>query len=197
MSNEILTFTPAFGLQESVQYNTTIFEGDSGKEKRHKKWSRGKRSLSAALHEEDEDAIDTIWDFYCDRAGRYDSFWIKFPTRKNSKSTDEAVGAGDGDETVFALDYFPIDTSSIVVKHDGVVQASGFTPANDLTDEVAEITYSSAPGLGVAITASYDYYVRVRFAEDKMTRERISVALYNSSLEFIEDLWDTYSAPGV
>lgn len=68
--------------------------------------------------------------------------------------TDEPVGTGTGSQTVFALDFGWVrNDGTLVVKVDGVEQASGVTcnygawPAN--------LTFSTAPADGAAITATY------------------------------------------
>jgi len=195
MSTEILTFSPEFGLEESQRWNTLIFQSDSGKEKRRAKWSKPIRSLHSWLKYENESAVDTIWDFFKARKGRYDTFWIKFKSKKNSKSENEAVGTGDGSQTVFNLDYFPIDTASVKVYFNGVEQTTGWTASNDLTNEVAKITFTTAPGIGVVITATYEYYIQVRFKDDNLSREMIQYLLYDMTLDFEEVLWDKYNPP--
>ncbi|MFA5115808.1 MAG: DUF2460 domain-containing protein [Candidatus Omnitrophota bacterium] len=193
MSTEVLTFTPEFGLKEDVEYSTLIFESDSGKEKRRSKRSQGIRTLDCFLESESEEAIDLIWNFFKARKGRYDTFWVKFPT--SYKLEGEAVGIGNDIDTVFYLDLFPIDTALIKVYLNGVQVTSGFTVTNDLTNEVGRIEFSTPPSAGVAITADYEYYVQVRFEEDKLSRELISVKLYNSSIKLKEVLWNIYEAP--
>jgi uncharacterized protein (TIGR02217 family) len=193
MSTEILTFNANFGLQESIKYLTNIFEADSGKEKRRSKWAAPIRTLDFSLNNENETDIDAIWDFYVARKGRYDTFWVKFPTTKNKVVVGEAVGTGAGVEQVFNLDRFPVDTASVKVYVGGVLLTSGYTVSNDLTAEVSKITFT-APPMGV-ITADYEFYIQVRFTEDTLTRELISVKLYNASISLTEVLWDIYQAP--
>ena len=192
MSVEVLTFTPEFGLKEDVEYSTLIFESDSGKEKRRSKRSQAIRTLDCFLDSESEEAIDLIWNFFKARKGRYDTFWVKFPT--SYKLESEAVGIGNGIDIVFNLDIFPIDTVSIKVYLNGVQVTSGFTVTNDLTNEVVRIEFSTPPSAGVTITADYEYYIQVRFEEDKLSRELVSVKLYNSSVKFKEVLWNIYSS---
>ncbi len=193
MSTEVLTFTPAFGLKEDIEYSTLIFESDSGKEKRRSKRSQAIRTLDCFLESESEEAIDLIWNFFKARKGRYDTFWVKFPT--NYKVENEAVGIGNDIDTVFNLDLFPIDTASIKVYLNGLQVTSGFTITNDLTNEIAKIEFAAPPTAGVAITADYEYYVQARFEEDKLSRELVSVKLYNSSIKLKEVLWNIYEAP--
>jgi uncharacterized protein (TIGR02217 family) len=196
MSTEILSLIPEFGLREKIKFTTLIFEGDiPGKERRHNKSESGIRSLLLQLKTQTEAVMDTIWDFYVARKGAYDTFWIKFPTSKNSKRLAESVGTGDGAETVFTLDCFPIDTSTLKVYLDGVLQTSGYTVTNNLTTEAAEVTFTNPVGDNVVVTADYEYYIQVRFAIDELDRELFAYLLYNTSLELIEVLWDIYTPP--
>lgn len=193
MSIEVLTFTPEFGLKESIEFSTLIFQADSGKEKRRAKWSKSIRALDCWLENESEAGINLIWDFFKARQGKYDSFWVKFPT--SYKVAAEAVGTGNGSQTVFNLDYFPVDAASVKVYLNGILQVSGYTVTNDLTNEVAKITFSAAPGAGVAVAADYEYYIQARFDEDKLSKELVQYKLYNASIKLKEVLWNIYSAP--
>lgn len=193
MSVEVLTFTPEFGLKEDQEFSTLIFQADSGKEKRRSKWSKPIRTLDCWLENEDEDAVNLIWEFFKARKGKYGTFWVKFPT--SFKVAAEAVGTGNGSQTVFNLDYFPVDITSIKVYLNGLLQVSGYTISNDLTNEVAKITFSVPPGMGVAVTADYEYYLQVRFDDDKLSRELVQYRLYNTTIKLKEVLWNIYQAP--
>jgi len=193
MSTEILTFTPAFGLKEDIEFSTLIFQADSGREKRRSKWSKPIRTLDTWLENENDVAVNLIWEFFKARKGKFDTFWVKFPT--SFKVSGEAVGAGNGSQTVFNLDYFPVVLSSTKVYLDGILQVSGYTISNDLTNEIAKITFNAAPGAGVVITADYEYYIQVRFDDDKLSRELVQYKLYNTTLKFKEVLWNIYQAP--
>jgi uncharacterized protein (TIGR02217 family) len=189
MSTEVLTFTPAFGLKEDIEYSTLIFESDSGKEKRRSKRSQAIRTLDCFLESESEEAIDLIWNFFKARKGRYDTFWVKFPT--NYKVENEAVGIGNDIDTVFNLDLFPIDTASIKVYLNGLqVRPDYYNERPDERNREDRVRRSS--DAGVAITADYEYYVQARFEEDKLSRELVSVKLYNSSIKLKEVLWNIY-----
>ena len=193
MSMEVLTFTPEFGLQEDVEYSTLIFQADSGKEKRRSKWSRPIRMLNCSLNNQSEDGVALIWDFFKARKGKYDTFWVKFPT--SYAVAGEAAGTGNGSQTVFNLDYFPVDTASVKVYINGILQVSGYTVTNDLTNEIAKITFTAAPGAGAVVTADYEYYIQVRFDDDKLSKELAQFKLYNSAIKLKEVLWNIYTAP--
>jgi len=193
MSIEILTFTPAFGLKEDIEFSTLIFQADSGKEKRRSKWSKPIRTLDTWLENENDVAVNLIWEFFKARKGKFDTFWVKFPT--SFKVSGEAAGAGSGSQIVFNLDYFPVDTAAVKVYLNGILQVSGYTVSNDLTNEIAKITFTVAPGASVVITADYEYYIQVRFDDDKLSRELVQYKLYNTALKFKEVLWNIYQAP--
>ena len=193
MSTAVLTFTPEFGLQEDLEFSTLIFQADSGREKRRAKWSRPIRTLSCSLGNQSEAGVGLIWDFFKARRGKYDTFWVKFPT--SYKIVGEAVGIGGGGQTIFNLDYFPVDTSLVKVYINGILQVSGYSITNDLTNEVAKITFLLAPANGVVITADCEYYIQVRFDDDKLSKELVQFKLYNTSVKFKEALWNIYTAP--
>lgn len=72
------------------------------------------------------------------------------------ESTDvsaESVGTGDGTETVFNLDNYPVVSTSETIKLDGTA-----TSAYSIVYDEGEITFDSAPGGGVAVTADYAYF---------------------------------------
>ena len=67
--------------------------------------------------------------------------------------TDEAVGTGNGTIKEFDLDYPNVDLDSLVVKVNAVV-------VKDYEVTVkGHITFVTAPGSGLAITANYTYWV--------------------------------------
>lgn len=65
---------------------------------------------------------------------------------------DEAVGTGDGSETQFDLDNAPVIEGFETIYLDGFV-----TTDYTLDYETGEITFTTAPENGVAITADYQY----------------------------------------
>jgi uncharacterized protein (TIGR02217 family) len=193
MSTAVLTFTPEFGLQEDIEFSTLVFQADSGREKRRAKWSRPVRMVSCSLNNQSEAGVALVWDFFKARQGKYDPFWVKFPT--SYKVTGEAVGIGNGVQTVFPLDYFPIDIASFKGYVNGVLVVGGYTLQNDLTNETAKIVCSVPPVAGAVVTADYEYYIQVRFDDDKLSKELVQFKLYNTGLKLKEVLWNIYTAP--
>jgi hypothetical protein len=67
--------------------------------------------------------------------------------------TAEAVGLGTGAQTVFYLDYFPVEAASETIYVNAVPQVDivDYT----LVDATGMITFVVAPGAGLAVTADY------------------------------------------
>lgn len=99
--------------------------------------------------------VKTDLDFVYGKSGHTP---FKFKDPWNHAVTAEAVGTGDGSRTVFYLDHKYIDASSLIVKLDS-------TPTSDytLSSEEGKITFTTAPGAGVAITADYEFYLKMYF----------------------------------
>lgn len=69
--------------------------------------------------------------------------------------SDEAVGTSDGDETDFQLDLYPIDSGSYSILIDSTLQVEDTDYTIDLS--TGEIEFTTAPAIGEAITANYDF----------------------------------------
>lgn len=195
MSHEILTLTPSFSIEEAIAYDTSIFPVGLGKEKRYSHRTAGVRDFALKLRYAREPLVNIIWDFYRARKGRHAAFWVKVPTQQ--KVTAESVGVGNNAQTKFYFDYFPIDPASVIIYFNGVAQpGSGFTASNNLTTEGGEVVFTAAPGTGVVITATYEFYWLVRFMEDRMSRELVRYKLLNMGIDLKQDLWSIYVPPG-
>jgi len=73
---------------------------------------------------------------------------------KTTDVTGESVGTGDGTVTVYNLDNPPVTPTS-----EDVYLGGTLTTAYTIKYDEGEITFDSAPGNGVAITADYAYFV--------------------------------------
>lgn len=65
----------------------------------------------------------------------------------------ENVETGDGTATTFTLSRPPVASGSEKIYLDGVLQTGGYT----IDYATGSITFNSAPGAGVVITADYDH----------------------------------------
>ena len=120
---------------------------------------------SAAADEE----LQAIAGFFEQASGADEPFWVGPPGLNTIAG--QAIGTGDGATTVFPLvasigGYSgPVfGTSGVSAAYlDGVSQPSGWSVSSGY---LPAITFASAPGSGVAVTADFDVLWLCRFAED-------------------------------
>lgn len=113
--------------------------------------------------------LDTIQSFFLAMRGSYDYF--KFQDPNDYSVTLGALGVGDGTNRVFILarntgpSYFEavgyLNTLTGVYLN-GVLQS----PANYVVTAPNVITFNTAPGAGVTVTATFTFYYLCRFADD-------------------------------
>lgn len=151
----------------------------SGEEERNARWKNSRRSFDAGLALQDADDLAAVIAFFEETGGPLHSFrfrdWSDFSSATTSKSnpsaTDQELGVGDGSQTDFQLvkTYGSLSpytreitkpvSGSVVVALNGAPQGSGWSVDN-LTGVVS---FSSAPGVGVTVSAGFKFDVPVRF----------------------------------
>lgn len=172
----------------------------------------GPMKFNAAFTVRTPDDIATLQAFYRKRRGVANGFrykdWNDYTSAANGTAAptnvDQNIGTGNASATTFQLVKKYVDVSlgltrvrnirkpvagTVSIAFDGVNQASGWTV--DTTTGV--VTFSSAPGSGVAITAGFEFKVPVRFAEEVdfegliASRDEFEVASIRS-IPLVEDI---------
>jgi len=193
--------------QADPAWFTNILRADSGRVERVGRWSRPKRTYDISFGIRNyvdgvQTGILTVRDFKNVMGGPRDSFRFRDPTDYSTLATaapdkfnkaaslhtnaDVLIGTGDATTVNFQLrkgytysgSTFYLACNKIVagtlkVALDGVNQTSGFT--YNLVTGV--LTFTAAPGLGVVITAGFEFDVEVFFQSDNLPM----IAAYFSS----------------
>jgi hypothetical protein len=126
--------------------------------------------------------LQTIAGFFLELGGENRPFWIAPPGL--SSVSGQALGVGDGAETTFPLvrsfgSYVePVSGTSgpTVVYLNGVAQSSGWTISSGYGPQ---ITFATAPNIGVGISADFGAMWLCRFAEDVADLENFMSLLWN------------------
>jgi uncharacterized protein (TIGR02217 family) len=193
MSNtDILTLSPEFGIKETINFHTAISETESGIEHRAALWDAGLRDYDVNVRYLSKAAMDEIWAFYIARKGSYDFFLLKIETE--FEAIGEHVGNADGAENEFILHHFPVDTTanhSCLV--DDVVN-SDYILSNNFVTEKSSIVFNTPP-VGGQVLVTYEFYLKVRFSDDNMTKELVAYQLLHASLKFKEVRWNDFVPP--
>jgi len=189
-NGHILTLSPEFGIEEGINFRTNITESESGLEQRDALWDAGLRDYSLTCRFLTQADMNTIWDFYIARLGAYDFFLCKILTEYQVAAED--VGDGDNSETTFLLDNFPVDTTANSSCTVGGSASTDYTLTNDFVNEQSNIVFNTAPASG-EILVTYEYYFKVRFVEDKLTRQLAAYQLLHTGIKMKEVRWTTYT----
>lgn len=146
----------------------------------------GLTSSSSAFSGLGAQSLQGLMGLFLQMQGRFGTFLYTDPT--DNSVAAQALGVGDGSTTIFAFARtlggflepvgWVVSVSNVYLN--GVNQASGWTLTAPNT-----LTFASAPGLGVAITASFTYAFQCRFDDDNLDFEEFMSALWRlESLKF-------------
>lgn len=185
------TTLPQYPFEVVSEYKTLISTFETGAELAHQQWRFPKRSINLKYDILTAAEIKTLWDFYIARKGALVPFWF-FDTYTTDDSgnpasyTDEFVGRGDGATTVFDL---PGKTTSARTMYlDGIAEAGVSYQSGTGDGGADQVTFNAAPASGKLITTDFTGHIRykMRFAQDKMSKELFKARLYKTGIGLIE-----------
>ena len=200
MSFHEVQFPPgiSYGSSGGPGFSTSIVQVDSGAEERISRWNSARRRYDARYGVKSLEELDALRDFYLARFGAAHGFRWKdhadFTSASNHRSApafgDEVIGTGDGATESFQLktrytsgEIYTVTRNitkpvegTTVVGLDGVEQASGWSVNNS----TGIVTFTTAPGSAVEVTAGCEYDVPVRFGSDLDETLSISRDAFNS-----------------
>jgi uncharacterized protein (TIGR02217 family) len=163
-------------------YSTNIVETDSGREERIARWASARRRYNGAYGIRSFDDLYEVTEFYLARQGPANGFrfkdWLDFTSAVNGRGAvtnlDQQIGVGDGTTTQFQLvktyTSGPNSVSrniekpvsgSVVVAVDGVG-----TTSFSVNTTTGIVTFNSAPGNNLVVTAGFQFDVPVRFGAE-------------------------------
>jgi len=172
------------GSSGGPERRTQIVAYGSGFEERNQQWADSRRRYNAGYGIRGIDDVHAVIAFFEERRGRLHGFrWKDFSDFKSVapnadiSATDQAIGTGDGATTDFQLvklygnAFAPFTRAiakpvagSVQVALDGAPQGAGFSV--DTTTGI--VSFTAAPGSGVAVTAGFEFDVPARFDTDML-----------------------------
>ncbi|MFS0772823.1 TIGR02217 family protein [Sphingomonas sp. 1P08PE] len=169
-----VAFPLALGREAEVTpgFSTQIVTAAGGAEQRNASWAEARCRYDVGPGVRSEEDIAALLAFFRARMGPARGFRLRDPF--DWHGADEAIGTGDGTTRRFALVRHygtsvrrvtrPV-VGSVAVKVAGV--ARGFA-----SEAGGWVVLDTAPAAGAAVTASFDFDVPVRFAEDGLSVSR-------------------------
>jgi uncharacterized protein (TIGR02217 family) len=165
----------SYGSQGGPEYSTSLVVLGSGREQRNQNWSVSRAKYDCIFGVRHQNDLDRVIQFFRARRGKLQGFLWKDHT--DFRATAQVIGTGTGALLTFQLVkiYEPgseqysrtiekpkADTVRIYLN--SVLQTSGYT----LTSTTGVVTFAVAPGLGVVVTANFEFYVKARFDLDQL-----------------------------
>jgi uncharacterized protein (TIGR02217 family) len=148
----------------------------SGFEQRNVDWAQARAKYNVAWGVKTDAQLQALLDFFYGRKGR--AYGFRFKDWTDYQGTTEAIGTGDASEqhfqlakvytsggTTYTRNIFKPVSGSVHIFFDTVEQMSGWS----ISTTTGVITFTSPPSVGVAITATFDYDVPVRFDVDQLS----------------------------
>lgn len=167
----------------------------SGYEQRNTIWADSRRRYDAGLGLQNLKDLYLVLEFFEARRGRLHGFrWKDWADYKSldpitaTSATDVTLGTGDASTTTFQLRKVYTDaggsytrtikkpvSGTVKVAVNSAVQTEGVDFTVDTTTGI--ITFTTAPGSGLAVTAGFEFDVPVRFDMDEIS---VNVEQFNA-----------------
>jgi uncharacterized protein (TIGR02217 family) len=174
----------ALGATGGPERRTEIVSLASGHEERNTRWADSRRRYNAGYGIRSLDDLHAVIAFFEERRGRLYGFrWrdrVDFqscPPEVTLAAADQAIGAGDGDTTVFQLRktygsaFAPYAreirspvAGTVRVAVGGVELGEGWA----IDPATGRVTFETAPADHAAVTAGFAFDVPVRFDTDRL-----------------------------
>ena len=168
-------FPLALGREAEVapEVSTAIVTSAGGRENRNAEWAEARMRYDVGPGVRSEADIAALIGFFRARMGPARGFRLRDPF--DASGEDEVLGVGDGVEARFQLvrRYGEV-TRRITrpVRGSVGVAVDGLATADFTLGDGGVVTLDAAPAAGAVVTASFDFDVPVRFAEDRLNVSR-------------------------
>lgn len=166
----------AYGSSGGPEYATDIVASQSGYEQRNVNWEQARARYNVAHGVKTKAQLDALIAFFRARKGRAHGF--RFKDWTDYQATAESLGTGDGVTTQFQLMKRYVSgavtelrtitkpvSGTVQIYKNAVLQSSGVS----VNTTTGVVTFTAAPAIGQAITATYQFDVPVRFDTDKLS----------------------------
>jgi len=173
----------SYGSSGGPGFNTSIVATDAGTEERVARWNYPRHSYDASYAIRSLADLNLVLEFYTARQGPAFGFrykdWFDFTSASDHRGAhdgqDVVIGTGNASEQDFQLikKYTSGTTTrnrtitkpvsgTVRVTLDSVEQVSGWS----VNTTSGIVTFTTAPGIGVEVTAGFEFDVPVRFGEE-------------------------------
>lgn len=168
-------FPLALGREAEVapEVSTAIVTSAGGRENRNAEWAEARMRYDVGPGVRSEADIAALIGFFRARMGPARAFRLRDPF--DASGEDEVLGVGDGMEARFQLVRRYGDVTRRITRPvSGSVRVAvdGLAAMDFTLGDGGMVTLDTPPAAGAVVTASFDFDVPVRFAEDRLNVSR-------------------------
>ena len=180
---------PNYPLTVTPRWDTVVSRMDGGAEQRRQKTFFPRYDVQVKYTGLNNADLQILWAFYMARKGRLEAFYIYDLALLASEAfahSAQFVGYGDGSTTTFDLPGRSTSSQTIYKDASAQTLTTHYTISIGTGDSSADqVVFVTAPTAGEVITADFAGFLRmrVRFAEDQLSRELFMTTLYNLGLQ--------------
>lgn len=192
----------SFGAVSETTWATDISRTPRGREQRNKLLSRPRRRFEIDYQNREQPLHDQVLAFHLMAGGAFECF--RYKDWRDYSATNQPLGTGTGALTTFQLKRtysdVPLGGTAHVRVIDKPVQGTvKIYKAGVLQTETAHysvnyttglVTFVSAPSLGQAITADFEFDVRARFEDDTLESEITAAGVYRVGVVRLVEVFD-------
>lgn len=173
-------------------WSTKVVRATSGRERRTALWPyplwQFELSYEVLRHKPTNDELMQFWEFFNAAQGQFGAWLFVDPSDCQIPSTaPDSFGTGDGSTKTFQLqrNLFTSVYEPVYGAYQPVVLDNGAPAGTYTLSSGGQITFSSAPATGHALTWFGYFYFGCRFLQDDLTFEQIISTLWSGkSLKF-------------
>ncbi len=166
----------SYGSSGGPEYSTDIVITHGGHEQRNVNWAESRAVYNVTHGVKTQTQLDALIAFFRARQGR--AYGFRFKDWSDYSATTQLIGSGTGALTIFQLvknytsgsETFvrtvnkPVD-NSVSIYVDSVLQTSGVS----INYATGVVTFTTPPANGLAVTATFEFDVPVRFDTDRLS----------------------------
>ncbi|MCI5049600.1 MAG: DUF2460 domain-containing protein [Rickettsiales bacterium] len=166
----------SYGSTGGPGFSTDIVINHGGYEQRNSNWAQARGRYNVAHGIKTQNQLNELVAFFRARKGRAHSF--RFKDWTDYEANGVIIGTGDGSTVEFQL-IKPYTSGATTISRtislpvagalslylDGSITPSGYS----IDNSTGLITFDSAPGSGVVITADYEFDLPARFDTDQLS----------------------------
>jgi uncharacterized protein (TIGR02217 family) len=163
----------AYGSQGGPEFSTEIIERGDGSEQRNQRWQFYRERWDISYGVRSQTQLDALQLFFIGRGGRARGFLFRNPKDYDATLSRFATGVAGQHNYQLAKTYTDglvtytrritrPKLGTVHVFKNGVEQLAGIT----ITYTTGNVNFSSAPAAGDALTATFEFYVPMRFDDD-------------------------------